>query len=100
MKKLYHTLAIAALTALTGCTGHGAGSLRCEYLENPTGIDEQAPRFSWTVDRSGQPFVVEVAESPEKLAAGELLWQSEELPATTLSATYGGPALQSHKKYA
>jgi len=29
------------------------GSLSCEYLENPQGIDVQAPRLSWKLSHGG-----------------------------------------------
>ncbi len=100
MKKICLSSAMAAVLALTACTKDGAGNLRCEYLVDPTGIDEQSPRFTWTVDRQNNPYFVEVAETPEDLAANRLVWQSAEIPATTLSAVYDGPALRSHHRYA
>lgn len=100
MKRIYmSTVAVAAL-ALASCTGNSVSNLRCEYLTDPVGIDEQAPRFTWTVARQSAPYVVEVAETPEDLKANKLIWQSEELPASTLSAVYTGPALKSHHRYA
>jgi len=50
--------------------------LRCEYLAAPLGLDERAPRLSWTIesDRRGARQVayrVRVAGTPEKLASGE-----------------------------
>ena len=30
--------------------GVTVGSLRCEYLENPLGIDATAPRLSWKIE--------------------------------------------------
>jgi len=58
------------------------GRLRCEYLENPLGIDETRPRLSWNMesDRRGTRQVawrVRVASSAECLARGETdLWDS------------------------
>ena len=100
MKRTYmSTVAVAAL-ALASCTGNSVSNLRCEYLTDPVGIDEQSPRFTWTASRQAGPYVVEVAETPEDLNANKLVWQSEELPANTLSAVYNGPALKSHHRYA
>jgi len=31
-------------------------NLRCEYLENPLGIDSRAPRLSWEMGERGQPL--------------------------------------------
>ncbi len=56
--------------------------LRCEYLENPLGIDELRPRLSWLLEsrRRGARQVayrVTVASSAETLSAGEAdLWDS------------------------
>ncbi len=56
--------------------------LRCEYLENPLGIDEVRPRLSWNIesDRRGARQVawrVRVASSADHLARGEAdLWDS------------------------
>ena len=56
--------------------------LRCEYLENPRGIDRTTPRLSWQVrsDRRGAEQVayrVKVATTAEKLANAEAdLWDS------------------------
>lgn len=50
-------------------------SLRCEYLVDPLGLDELAPRLSWQLasERRGARQVacrIRVASTPEKLAAG------------------------------
>jgi alpha-L-rhamnosidase len=49
--------------------------LRCEYLENPLGIDEILPRLSWIVtsESRGQKqtaYQIRVASSLEKLLSG------------------------------
>ena len=53
-----------------------ASHLRCEYLVNPLGIDELAPRLSWQLATSRRGarqthYRVRVASSPAKLARGE-----------------------------
>ncbi len=56
--------------------------LRCEYIENPLGIDEVRPRLSWNIesDRRGARQVawrVRVASSADHLVRGEAdLWDS------------------------
>lgn len=56
--------------------------LKCEYLENPLGIDATAPRLGWKMQtvREGArqvAFQVQAASTPEKLAAGEAdLWDT------------------------
>lgn len=60
----------------------GVARLRCEYLENPLGIDETKPRLSWIMesDRRGarqKAWRVRVASSHERLKGGEGdLWDS------------------------
>ena len=56
--------------------------LRCEYLDNPIGIDALSPRLSWRLDsdqrgQSQSAYRIRVASSLETLAAGEGdLWDS------------------------
>ncbi len=100
MKIINLSFAAAALLTLASCAGSSFSDLRCEYLTDPIGIDEQSPRFTWTVSGDAGPCVVEVAESPEALSEGNLLWKSEELPAAGSPAVYAGPELKSHHQYA
>jgi alpha-L-rhamnosidase len=59
-------------------------SLRCEYLENPLGIDEPRPRLSWRLESNRRgarqtAWRIRVAATPEALdAPGDagLLWDS------------------------
>jgi alpha-L-rhamnosidase len=54
--------------------------LRCEYLENPLGIDVLTPRLSWTLEVRGQKqtaYQVLVASSEKLLKEGKAdLWDS------------------------
>ncbi len=99
MKFTYLCFATYAILTMTSCVKSNIGDLRCEYLTEPLGIDEQSPRFTWTVSGSVGSCVVEVAENQGDLEAGNLLWQSEPLPDSVLSAVYDGPALKSHHRY-
>jgi len=52
------------------------GALRCEYLDNPLGIDVTAPRLSWTLESSARgarqtAYQVLVASTPALLAADQ-----------------------------
>ncbi len=38
------------LTAYCCLAGVAVGNLRCEYRENPLGIDERQPRLTWIID--------------------------------------------------
>ncbi len=63
-------------------SGIRADRLRCEYLENPVGIDVEAPRLSWVVSGSGRgvrqtAYRILAASTAEGLDAGTGdLWDS------------------------
>ncbi len=42
-----------------------ATRLRCEHQENPVGIGERSPRFSWVIESDGSPSrIVNVVNWP------------------------------------
>ncbi len=76
--------------------------LRCEYREDPLGIDTAKPRLSWALKSEARgvkqtAYQIEVASSPEKLAAGEAdLWDSGRVESDeTVNIPYAGRTLQS-----
>lgn len=76
--------------------------LRCEYAENPLGIDVERPRLSWVLEspRRGEvqtAYQVLVASSPERLAAGAGdLWDSGRVASgQSVHIVYAGTALAS-----
>jgi alpha-L-rhamnosidase len=76
--------------------------LRCEYLVAPLGIDERAPRLSWTLasDRRGArqtAYRVRVAGTAEKLVQGEGdLWDTGRVESNqTTHIVYAGRLLES-----
>lgn len=78
--------------------------LRCEYLENPLGIDATTPRLSWIVtseDRGQKQnaYEIRVASSPENLAASKPdLWDSGEVQSDeTIQIEYAGEPLSSRQ---
>src|SRR4051812_48835591 len=84
---------------------HAPRNLRLEYLENPLGIQETRPRFSWWQDdaRPGArqvAYQVQVATDPGKLAAGKPdLWDSGKIPSPDVSQVeYAGQALASRQR--
>ena len=85
--------------------GLSAQNLRCEYLENPLGIDVTTPRLSWTL-KSDEPrqkqtaYQIIVASTPELLASGEGdLWDSGKVVSDqTLHIAYAGSALASRQR--
>ncbi|MBB3204792.1 alpha-L-rhamnosidase [Rhodopirellula rubra] len=82
-----------------------ATTLRCEYLEDPQGIDITSPRLSWQVesDLRGQyqvAYRILVASSEEKLAedVGDL-WDSGRVESDqTLFVPYAGQSLGSRQQ--
>jgi alpha-L-rhamnosidase len=79
--------------------------LRCEYLENPLGIEAGAPRLSWILDADQRgarqaAYQILVASSPELLSAdsGDL-WDSGRVASDESSQiAYGGQGLVSRER--
>ncbi len=78
--------------------------LRCEYLVDPQGIDETAPRLSWCLetDRRGArqlAYRIRVASTDEKLAGGVAdRWDSGRVEGdATAHIVYAGAALRSRE---
>lgn len=79
--------------------------LRCEYLVNPTGIDEVHPRLSWVLDATDQKAFAQqqtawrvlVAATKEELAQNKgTLWNSGWMNADEMQQiVYDGQPLQS-----
>ncbi|MGC1450308.1 MAG: family 78 glycoside hydrolase catalytic domain [Candidatus Sulfotelmatobacter sp.] len=80
--------------------------LRCEYLENPLGIDATAPHLSWQSDNTERnwkqvAYEVLVASKADGLGAGEAdVWDSGKvISSESVGIAYRGPALESRKRY-
>ncbi len=80
--------------------------LRCDYRENPLGIDDTAPHFSWQSDNTGRnwrqsAYQIIVASSAQNLYDGNAdVWDSgKQSSDESLGIAYGGPTLQSRKRY-
>ena len=78
------------------------GNLRCEYLNDPLGIDAAKPRLSWVIkdDERGQKqtaYQVLVASKPELLAKDQGdLWDSGKVASDqSVQVEYGGKTLAS-----
>src|SRR5215831_14252782 len=76
--------------------------LRCEYLSNPSGIDVEKPRLSWSLSPAVNPerqvaYRVLVASSSSKLAKDEGdIWDSGRVPsAESTWVEYDGKRLAS-----
>src|SRR6056297_1865797 len=79
--------------------------LRCEYLDNPLGIDFIEPRLSWELRATDEnarrlrqrAYHVQVASSPELFAEGKSdLWDSGKVMSDeTIGIAYAGEKLSS-----
>ncbi len=78
--------------------------LRCEYKTNPVGIDVMQPRLSWELVSTERgtmqsAYEVRVADSAADLTR-KLVWDSgKQNSEQSTQVAYGGPALQSGKRY-
>lgn len=84
--------------------GIAAGHLRCEYKDDPLGIDVRVPRLSWLVESSQRyqyqsAYRILVASSPELLArdAGDLWDTSKVNSDASTHIVYEGIALASRQ---
>ncbi len=88
-------------------TGPGLAptSLRCEYLVDPLGIDETAPRLSWVVESGGRgqrqtACRLLVASSEKQLGKDQGdLWDTGKVASDeTIGTVYRGQPLVSHQR--
>ena len=107
MRRTCLSIAVLASAAFASLAQAGDSSalaierLRCEYIQNPQGIDVVAPRLSWVLksDVRGQKqtaYRVLVASSAAKLAADQSdLWDSGKVASDqTIHVVYQGKPLQ------
>jgi alpha-L-rhamnosidase len=80
--------------------------LRCEYRENPLGIDAIVPHLSWQSDSTERnwkqsAYQIWVASSVDLLQSGHPdVWDSGKTETDeSVGIAYQGPALQSRKRY-
>ena len=100
-------LLLASSAIALATDGAAPSQLRCEYLENPLGIDVMKPRLSWKLEALPEArglrqtaYQVLVASSPEILAKGQGdLWDSGEVMSdATSQIEYAGKALSSRQQ--
>lgn len=79
--------------------------LRCEYLNNPIGIDVKNPRLSWQLqifDPGSMQAAYEIRAAKEMSAVKEgtrLLWNTGKISSdTSTQVVYGGPDLYSRQR--
>lgn len=80
-------------------------SLRTEYLENPLGIDESKPRFTWKISSdkpnvSQKAFQIIVDTIESEVASGRgRIWNSGSVNQTKIPIIYNGSNLQPFTRY-
>jgi len=80
--------------------------LRIDARENPLGIDDLVPQFSWQSDNTERnwrqsAYQILVASSPENLQSGKAdVWDSGlQRSPESVGVAYAGPRLQSRQRY-
>ncbi|MEE8604496.1 MAG: hypothetical protein V3S65_03915, partial [Candidatus Aminicenantaceae bacterium] len=91
-------------TASEEITGpHPPDNLRCEYLENPIGIDVKKPRFSWMLkhsERGHTQTAFQLIVSSDPLAEEADIWDSNKVASDrSLHVVYDGKPLVSDRTY-
>ena len=106
VRRLFLALSVWAPCFFSGIARADPVGLRCEYRENPMGIDCPAPRLSWQSDSternwSQAAYQVLVATSTEMLRDGSAdVWDSgKQTSGESVGIVYGGPALASQTRY-
>ncbi len=102
-KETFIILAFAIATTAAAATT--LGRLRCEYAENPLGMDVAQPRLSWVMEsdtraQTQTAYQVLVATAPEKLEAGQAdLWDSGKVMSDrSIQVAYAGRPLVSRQR--
>jgi alpha-L-rhamnosidase len=80
-------------------------NFKCEHLQNPIGIDETHPRFTWQLE-SEKPGSFQKAfqlavgtEETEVASENGNVWESGTVHSSVIPAVYDGPELQPFTRY-
>lgn len=106
MKRLIYILVLIFLISCDSPKSEfRAVDLRCEYLENPLGLDVPAPRLFWKMEATNQgarqtAWQIQVSSSEEKLSSGMPdFWDSGVVKSDqSIQIEYKGKPLQSGQK--
>jgi alpha-L-rhamnosidase len=78
-------------------------ALRCEYLDNPMGVDVPKPRFFWVVEHTERGQVQSayqiVVSTDSKAAAGDVWDSGKVVSAKSTQVVFAGKALESGKSH-
>ncbi|WP_276354347.1 glycoside hydrolase family 78 protein [Cohnella caldifontis] len=77
--------------------------LRCEYKENPVGLDVPRPRFSWKLvsgERAAVQSACQIQVSTDPMFGREPLWDTGRVDSDqSIHFEYAGPALKPRTRY-
>jgi alpha-L-rhamnosidase len=76
--------------------------LRCEYLENPLGIDSATPHLSWqndSTERNWRQSAYQILVSRVRGGKPDVWDSGRQSSADSVDIPYGGPKLESGKRY-
>ena len=97
---------LLAFLFLATCCYAKPSHLRCEYLDNPLGIDARTPQLSWQSDSNERnwkqsAYEIFVASNENNLQLGKAdVWDSgKQNSSESVGMLYGGPKLESRKRY-
>jgi alpha-L-rhamnosidase len=104
-KTIVFPFVILMLGCATGWAQFRVTHLKCEYLDNPIGIDESHPRLVWQL-KSEQPgtlqktfhLLVGTEESEVKSGTGNV-WNSGIITCVVIPVVYRGAELQPFTRY-
>lgn len=110
MRSAIFVSGLVLIQLLTGCLGLQAatsvGTLRCEHLECPQGIDVPRPRLSWMLESTQRDvkqsaYQILVASSAQQLAQNRGdLWDSGKVASEeSILVPYAGQPLVSRQEY-
>lgn len=101
----YLLLLLLFLAIFTHLHGQEAKNLRCEYFQNPVGIDAPNPKLSWIIDSDKKDVLqtayhIQAAGSLKALEkGGKLLWDSGKVTSgQSIHVVYQGPPLSSRQR--
>jgi alpha-L-rhamnosidase len=107
-RRVLSAFIVVVLTSvtLTSVALAAPAHLRCEYLENPLGIDMTSPHLSWQSDNvernwTQSAYEILVASRVELLHADNAdIWDiGKTASAVSVGIAYRGPALESRRRY-
>ena len=106
MRKLSSISCLTFLICLGTAVQASPVHLRCEYLNNPIGLDAATPHLSWQSEDSGRnwhqsAYQILVASSADKLKNGDAdIWDSgKQNSSESVGIAYAGPQLQARRRY-